>query len=486
MKRELGAIVALAGIAFVRVLVLASALPFFHVNDEHQQVDAIRRYAEGQLPGPQLKGLHGAVADWAMRWGTFEYLTPEPAIPPPFARRGLPPDDELLQQAFRRYTSVAGTEFDSPPIYYAVAGAWYRLGEALGLRDLALLYWLRWLDAPALALLVVGSHLLLRRVYPAGSLARLGVPALIAFFPADILYAASVDAFSPLAGGIAFAALVVLAEQPRARVAVWAAGGLATGAAFLTKYTNAIYLALGAAVSATALRWGADARRLAAFAAAALLPAALWLARNLVVLGDLTGTARKVEVLQWSRRPLAAWPEHPLFTPGGLWHFATQLPVLFWRGELPWHGVPMAHAGLDVLYAASSLAFAALVAWSLARHRGRPTERRVEALALGAVLGAAATLAALSVYLDFATWGTPTRDDPFFVHGRLVSGVLLPFAVVWVRGLERACLALPGRAAARAPAWVLAAWIALVGASEIALNAPVFASAWNWYHAGGG
>jgi len=484
-RREAGAVAMLALLALLRVVVLASALPFFHVNDEHHHVDTVVRYARGELPGPRGETLSPKLARWAMRWGTFEYLNAGPHVPPPYLQRGIPPEAPAMRQAYQAYDAVRATELESPPVYYAVAALWYRLGKAAGREDLGLLYWLRWLDAPLLAALVLGSWLVLRRPYAEDPLVRLGVPAVLAFFPADALLAVSPDALAPLVGGAAFAAAAWLARaEPRASSGAVLGGG-ALAAAFLTKYTNLVYVLLAAGIGLARLR-GPDRplRLLALFWTVAAVPVALWLGRNLLVLGDLTGTARKMAALEWSHRPLATLLEHPLFTPEGLASFLTRLPVLFWRGELPWHGQPMAHAWLDPLYAGTSLVFVALALWAL-RRSGAPERRRLEALAVGAVLAAAALLAALSLSIDFASWGTPTRDDPFFVHGRLVSGVLGPFALVWVRGLQTLLAPLPGRLGRLAPAAALVAWLAAVTASEAALMAPVFASPWNWYHADG-
>lgn len=468
------------------MLVLASALPFFHINDEHQHVDAIYRYAHGQLPGERMSTLNPEVALWSVRWGTFEYLKPGPDVPLPYGQRGHPPGHPELRAALEAYGGVAATEFDSPPVFYVLAAGWYRLGTALGLDGLGLLYWLRWADALVLAALVTGTGLALRRVYPDRPLLRLGVPALLAFFPADVLYAASVDAFAPLVGGVAFLAVVWAARAPLLRPARAALAGLALATAFLTKYTNGAWVAVAALVSLLRIRRDgrAVAAGLAALWASAVVPVALWFARNQAVIGDLTGTHRKVAALEWIPRPVSEWLDHPLLTPGGVAHFLTQLPMQFWRGELTWHGEVMAHGGVDILYVVTSFAFVVATAWQLRRRDRAGAERATEAVAVGAVVTAVGLLAVLSLQFDFPDWGTPTRDDPYFDHGRLITGVLVPFALVWVRGLEAVCSRLPARLRDRVPALLLAAWLVGITVSEALLVRPVFSSPWNWFHAG--
>ncbi|MDX1492746.1 MAG: CHASE2 domain-containing protein [Longimicrobiales bacterium] len=69
---------------------------------------------------------------------------------------------------------------------------------------------------------------------------------------------------------------------------------------------------------------------------------------------------------------------------------------------------------------------------------------------------------------------------PYFTEGRLVLGALLPFAVVFVRGLALLCARLPARAAG----WLLLAWLVLVTATDVALAAEAFRSPWSWLRAG--
>jgi hypothetical protein len=69
------------------------------------------------------------------------------------------------------------------PAYYVLAGAWLRLGRALGLDGAPLLYCVRALAAPAAFALVFGAWVLLRAPYARSRFVRLGVPALLAFPP---------------------------------------------------------------------------------------------------------------------------------------------------------------------------------------------------------------------------------------------------------------------------------------------------------------
>jgi len=485
-----GAVAAgLAVAAVLRVTVYALAFPFFNQVDEHQHVDSVLRYARGELPGREMARLDPTVARWALEFGTFEYLEPGPDFPAPYLKRpGASLQQPLVRQANAAFVSIPDTEFDSPPVYYALAAAWLMVGRALSLDGVALLYWLRCLNAVVLGALVFATHRVLRRQLPERPLLHLGVPALLAFFPQDCLFGVTTDGVAIATGGLAFLALAGLANRSGpASPSGYAGAGLGVAAAFLTKYTSASLVMAAAWLAFSEARRrdrgpaSALARRWAAFSAGAGLPVAVWFVRNRLVLGDWTGTARKVAHLEWTPRPLADWLAHPLFTPSGVVEFAAGLLPRLWRGEFLWHGQMMASAAADAAYVGATLLLCGVVAFAWLRSRAVRADAagRIDGLAGVALGGAVATLVFLSVRFEFAHWGTPTAEHPFFVHGRLISGAILPLCWLFVRGIDRLARTLPTRLAPRIAWGVLALWIAAVTVSEIVINAPAFASPYN-------
>jgi hypothetical protein len=226
---------------------------------------------------------------------------------------------------------------------------------------------------------------------------------------------------------------------------------------------------LRARVGRLALLWGSLA-----------VPVVAWVLRTRALTGSPLGTASKVEGLGWGIRPLAEWASHPLFTPGGAWAFLSDLVPIFWRGELVWHRAVLSLPAADAVYAVTTAAFglAGLAFW---RSRGERA-RRVEAASLLCVLGAVAVLAVLSLRFVFSDTTNPSSQHPYFVQGRLVSGVWLPFAILYTRGLARCCSALPGAWSGRVAAALIAAVAALAVGSELWLSLPVFASPYNLFH----
>jgi len=209
---------------------------------------------------------------------------------------------------------------------------------------------------------------------------------------------------------------------------------------------------------------------------------AAWLLRNRIVFGDFTGTAFKIERMGWGRKSFAEYWDHPIFTPSGLHTFVSELIPLFWRGEMAWHRMHLASEFADGFYIVTTLVLIALAAWGLRRRgRGDPS-RLTEGLALVLLAAYVSPLAGWSLLYVLHDTSNPSADLPYFVQGRLISGVLVPFLVLYVRGIETVAERLPERAAAPV-AWACLALIAAVAVgSEAVLHAPIFESPYNLFH----
>jgi hypothetical protein len=481
---------ALALFAGLRVLAFGLAFPFFTNVDEYRHVDAVLKYARAELPRPGPDPYEPETARLIGRIGSPEYhrdpVTPlRPELPRPAWEVSEAEVERRVAAGAARIAGRHSLEADQPPVYYAVAGAWLALGRGLGLRDAPLWYWVRALGAAAAFGLVLLAWGWLREPYAERPVVRLGVPILLAVFPQDAVYYVTSDALTPLLGGAAFLWAVRLSARPEARRAAFAGAGLVLAAAFLCKYPNAaLYAAAGVACLAALARdrGPGSASRWAIFWAAALLPAAAWLARNAWLGGDWLGTAFKVERLGWGRKPPSAWLEHPLFTPIGAWTFVRDLVPSFWRGELVWQRSELRLPGADAVYRLATLVLLPLAALARWRGAGGREARTAEAAALVAVAAAVGTLAFLSLVFDFPADSSPSAGYPFFVQGRLIAGVTLPFCLLFARGIEAAGGALPARWREVGRFALLLAVVAVALGSEIAVSGPVFASPYNWFH----
>jgi hypothetical protein len=483
----------LAAVAAARVFLFAAAFPFFNDTDEQDHFDVVMNCAEGRLPRQLTKFLPRSAAMIA-RFGSPEFLVnpatlPDGRIPPPmWARPSGKETDTALDRDIAAWQSVINHEASQAPLYYLVAAFWMKAGEALGLRGGSLLYWVRFLNLPLAAALVWLGHRVAVTLLPEQRRVAIGVPLLLAVFPQDTFYGIQSDVLSPLCFGLAFLGLGQLLRSDCRTVLTGVGAGLALAATGLVKATNLplVVVALAAVLwkvrelaRAGALRPAQDA--LLCFGLCAGLPLALWIGWNVSNTGDLTGTSAKIANLGWTSQPLADCLRHPLFTPRGLGVFWSETMASFWRGEFHWHGERMTRPWADAVYWSTSALLPALAAGRLLRSRDGlgPLQTRMLWLGFAGFLAVLAFLAVASVWFDFGQCVYPSRAHPYFTSGRLLTGALIPFLLLYLYGLDFAL----ARVKADWPWWLaVGGLVAVAVASEIQINAPAFASQYNFFH----
>jgi 4-amino-4-deoxy-L-arabinose transferase-like glycosyltransferase len=430
-------------------------------------------------PAPDLLLLHNSP----------EYLSPpsETTVPAPVWTAPEALRRAALRWGMERWDRV-NHEATEPPVYYALAGAWYRLGRSVGLIGGHLFYWTRFLNSLLFAGVVWVAYLFARDVCPGNRSLALGVPLLVATFPQSSFYGATND--SPLAPMLFAAALYALVRLRRDRQPWhrYVLAGVLAAATCLIKYSNAAILGAVLITLATGVITGSpDVRRhaskLALLGLAAVVPLAAWFTRNGLLSGDLTGSHQKYSMLGWSLKAPAALLDHPFFgrsAPRALFHeFAYGVLTTFWRGEITWHGQAMTLRGLEWFFSISSPLFFALAVIRVGGARDQD-ERRAIGMSAATVGLAVAALAVLSVVFDFGTRQPyPSAHWPYLVSGRLIAGILVPFATVYVYGLEWGLARVRCRGAALP---VIAGLAILITLSQIVVTLPAFRSAYNWFH----
>jgi len=481
----------LAGIAAIRVLVFSAIFPFFNNVDEVYHFDLVMKYSQGEVP-TRLVPVSQESARYIILYGTPEYFTapqrfPGGRIPPPTWR--YPPTEiaREVPRALQRWRTEINHESLEPPLYYAVAALWLKLGRACGIGGGFLLYWIRFLNPLLAGALVWIGFVAARLVCPERLLLRLGIPALLAFFPQDTFYSIQSDVLSPVLFGLAFIGVVkwLQTETPGMRLALFT--GLSLAAAGLVKGANWPLVAVAAAAlllhSVRRARTGKLSGTLPATALLMTCMALLlggWLVRNVSLLGDFTGTTGKTAALGWTRKPLGDWWRHPILTPRGLWEFWSEMMASFWRGEFVWFGQRLASPVMDTFYWVSSLVLLGVAVPSLlpARKGATAPERQAMRLACGCFGASVAFLALTSMAFDYGDCFYPSQAHPFFTSGRLITGALIPFFILYVHGLDRLLAPLksdwPGLL-------VVAGMIFFITVSEFELNSPAFSSAYNWF-----
>jgi hypothetical protein len=94
-------------------------------------------------------------------------------------------------------------------------------------------------------------------------------------------------------------------------------------------------------------------------------------------------------------------------------------------------------------------------------------------------VGGVLFLALLSIQFDFGNCIYPSRAHPYFTSGRLLSGALVPFALVYVYGIASLLHRVSG---AVLPVAIVTGLVIFVTASEMIINRVVFPSEHNWFH----
>ncbi len=479
-------------LAAVHLFIFSAAFPFFNVVDEQAHFDLAVRYSQGDPPGSIAPPCAEALPYLAI-FDNVEYLWPPESqpggrIPPPLWK--LPPSLALevfrSRQDFYR-TKMTNVEAANPPLYYSIAGAWWRLGKIIGLSGGQMLYWLRFLNIPLLLALVWLGWITTRTIFPANIFIRLAVPAFIALMPQSSFSSINNDVLSPLAFGAAFLLLLKMwkMEIPAPRLA--ATTGLALAAAFLSKISNLPLLLVAAIflmVKFFSLRAAGKTRAaLAPFlilGTCAVLPMAAWMTWCKINFGDFFGTAQKIQLMGWTHKPFAEWFHHPIFTPRGLWIFTSGNLATLWQGEILWHGRPLALPVMNFFYAIGTLVLlvATLVTLYQRFSSFQPIQRTALWLAFSLLAATFGFYALLSVQFDFHNCFYPSRAHPFFTSGRLMLGALIPFLILIACGLD--CIL--GKISLKAKLVILSTLLLFMLVMETVTNWPIFTSEYNWFH----
>ena len=482
-------ILLLSVVAALRVIVFAAAFPFFSNGDEDLHFDVITQYSANRLPRT-FDVLTKESLSFIVPYASPEFIQtpdqfPNAKFPPPLWKLSAAEAAPIIEVTRAAWQSEINWESSQPPLYYALAGVWWKVGQYIGLTQIQSLYWIRFLNGLLAALVVWLGYLAARTIAPDRIDLSIGVPLLVAFVPQDVLYVLSNDVLSPVCFGVVFLCVMrwLRAESPSLLLSVTT--GLAIAATYLTKLTNLPLLTV--AMIAIVARWLQMARQRSGLAIPSLVltilsagvPIGAWMLWSKYHFGGVTGSTATIALLGWTPKPFADWWRHPIFSPQGLWTFWYELTARFWRGELMWQNRELSWRVADEFYAISSLIFVAAAIIGLRRHaRLSAFQRRALVLAALTFIAALAFLALLSVRFDFGECIYPSRAHPYFTSGRLMSGALIPFALLYVYGIGY----LLRRVGEVAPIVVVAGIMTFASVSEIFINRTVFASEHNWFH----
>lgn len=494
-KHSKPVILLLCLMACLRLAIFIGAFPLFNNVDEQAHYDLVEKYSRGHVPKKIEKFDHNASTTIVL-YGSPEYLNgpetfPEGEIPPPLWSFPFRYTDANFQQYIQELTDhVSETpnhESTQPPLYYAIAGGWYRLGQVFGLETGLGAYWIRFLNVLVYGLLVWSAYAFTRKLFPDKPFLKFAVPLVLAFLPQDIFYGINNDILSASFFMAAFYFMMRLYLSETRSYGCYLLAGLLAAATFLVKLSNvAILGALGVLVILQISRVSRAGRmrqefpKIIAMVAATLLPISAWFLRNYLVLGDFTGSSGKISHLGWTLKPFWEIWSHPIFSFRGMATFWHGLMASFWRGEITWHLQPLAFSSFDWFYSISSLLFVSAAGVLICRRGYYDHDTRIIGfMSLLAIGLSVAFLLVISVSYDFHQCFSPSRSHPYITSGRLILGPLVLFMVVYIMGFEY-CLSKLGLLRFRLV--ILVIIVLLITASEIALSYQVFQSPYNLFH----
>jgi hypothetical protein len=487
----------------IHVFIFSAAFPVFNQVDEGCHFDLVVRYSHADLPrGLQLMGWESSL--YLLTYASPEYKGLPAKLPngrfpaPPWVQTSMSRTawrEAAFDKASRAWETTrkfpfwTNYETSQPPLYYTLAGLWWRMGKVLGLEGLSLVYWLRFLNVLFVALLVWIGYCAAREVFPDEKLFTLGVPELIAFTPAQTFYSIQNDVLSPICFGIAFILLMRLWRVETPGIPLCSGIGLSLAAAYLTKLTNVPLIAAAGIFIALKIfqliRKGTFRRSLPALSAlfvCAAGPVAAWAAWMKIAFGDFTGSAAKLRFITWTPKPFSQWWHHPIFTPHGLWEFTSQLAYSFWQGaEIQWHANQLDQPAVNAVYVVLTMSLLAFALLSLFTRPKQIMDFQRQALwfCVGCLAAGVAFLAWLSIIYDFGICLDPSPQHPYLAEARLILGAMIPCLLLYLYGLN---YLLRDAKKPWVKPFVLAVIILFMLVSEIAVDWTVFASQYNWYH----
>ena len=475
--------------AALRIFIFSAAFPFFSNIDEDLHFDLITQYSHAQVPRG-FDRLKEETLNWIVPYASPEFLFPpehfpDRKFPAPLWKQPWSKVEPEIAATRAVWSSEINFQSFQPPLYYVLASAWWWIGKHLGLAGLQSLYWIRFLNVLLVAMMVWLGYVTARTIAPERMELRIGVPLLLAFIPQNVFYAMNNDVLSPLCFGALFLCLLQWLRTNAPSFLLGALTGLAVAATCLTKLSNFPLVAVVLAVIVTKsiaiiLRTSrAGLIALAGLISCAAIPVGTWVLWTKFQFGDFTGSTTKIGLLGWTQKPFSDWWQHPIFTPRGVWIFWSDLIASFWRGEVSWHARPLRWRGADGFYAVSSLLLLAAATVGLRKRAGLSAfQRQAIGSAILIFLAGVMFLALLSIQFDFGNCINPSREHPYFTSGRLLSGALIPLAVVFVYAVSW----IFRRINTALPLIVLGLIVVFVTGSEILVNRVVFPSEHNWFH----
>ncbi|MBN1787972.1 MAG: DUF2142 domain-containing protein [Sedimentisphaerales bacterium] len=475
-------------LAGIRVFLFNAVFPIFNNVDEPAHLDMVHKYSRGHIPENGIENYDRRTLQFMLLYGSPEYLSDirtKKNSPMPWDDPNVTQTQDF-QNALNANLANINHETGSFPVYYICAGICWNIGKLLHLSDWNLIYLIRFLNVPVFIAMVWVAYLTGKTLFSNNNFLQKGLPIMTAFFPQDMFYSITNDAISPFLFSLSFLMLMLILFENR-NLWFYFCTAIVISAALLNKISNITMLALLAPAilfklhqSITQKQLKEDLPKLLILTGVSIIPLILWMTRNHIVLGDITGSAEKNSFLGWSAKPFGQIWNHPIFTVSGLAFFLGELTKTFWRGEFVWHLERIASKYFDLFYVASTGFFILAAFLALFKNKDKKS-RTVLVVSLILVFASVSMLAILSTLYDYGDCWYPSQESPYFTSGRLIVTTLIPFLIIYLYGLEKVLKMFRIKFN---PLIVVIALAVAITISEIILSFPAFASPYNWFHIG--
>src|SRR4029453_1244197 len=238
--------------AAFRVFIFSAVFPFFSNIDEYLHFDLIMQYSDAQIPRG-FDRLKEETLNWIVPYASPEFLFPPKhfpggKFPAPLWKEPWTKVDPENAAKRAAWSSEINFQSSQPPLYYALASAWWWIGKHIGFAGLQSLYWIRFLNIPLVAMMVWLGYVTARTIAPRRTDLCVGVPLLLAFIPQNVFYAMNNDVLSPMCFGALFLCVLQWLRTNAPNFVLGAITGLAVTATCLTKLSNVSLVAVALAV----------------------------------------------------------------------------------------------------------------------------------------------------------------------------------------------------------------------------------------------
>src|SRR5438093_12852587 len=234
------------------IFIFSAAFPFFSNIDEDLHFDLITQYSHARVPRT-FDLLKEESLTWIVPYASPEFLQgpdqfPGAKFPPPLWKQSPTEAAPELAATKAAWSTEINFQSSQPPMYYALASVWWRIGQHIGLTGIQALYWIRFLNVPLIAIVIWLGYLTARIIAPERVDLRISVPLLLAFIPQNVFYAINNDVLSPICFGALFLCLLQWLRTNAPSFLLAMLTGLAIAATCLTKLSNLPLVAVAFAV----------------------------------------------------------------------------------------------------------------------------------------------------------------------------------------------------------------------------------------------